>query len=237
MPAYQTNRMRFNSTRYKRKATSAPYPRKKARVVSQRPVPGAFARMTVGIPRPQEVKVQEINVNHTGVSGGWQFIGSTGYGLMGSIVQGTDFGNRIGRDIRVVGIVYRLSCISASGTAGSYDPLPYTVDMLWDSQSNGQIPNIANIYQTTVRTALTNPEFEDRYTFIKRCEVRDPQQRTTTLSGMIKTNRLVSYVGSGATPDPLGVLSVLKNNFLITCSSADSTPTFVGTIRVLYVDA
>lgn len=208
-----------------------PYPSKLRTI---RSVPGARPTMSVGLPRPQEVKYCDINSTDgtldpskwtqpsTG-GGNWHLLSTNS---VGAITQGGGNSQRLGREIRVVGIVYRMNVFTAT-SAG-----PSTIDFVWDSQCNNLPPgNVDIIYNNVSRTALSNPLHEERFTFLKRLETRDPQNQNVTLSGMIKCNKQITYSGNTGFTN-----SVVTNNLVVTCS-AQTIPTITGSYRILYVDA
>lgn len=210
----------------KRMPYGMPYPSKLRTV---RAVPGARPTMSIGLPRPQEVKYFDVNSTDGGdkwvqpITGNWHMLSTN---TVGGIFQGSGNTDRIGREIRVVGIVYRLNVFTAT-SAG-----PSTIDFVWDSQANNAAPgNVNIIYNNVSRTALSNPLHEERFTFLKRLESRDPQNQNVTLSGMIKCNKQVTYSASTGLTN-----SVVTNNLVVTCS-AQTTPTISGAFRILYVDA
>jgi len=199
------------------------------------------------MPPPQEVKTYDTPIVGTTAGAGFVEILTqvspplAAQSPISGIVVGAGSNQRVGRQIRVVGIVLRgvIASLSAVATEG----LPYTMDIIWDSQSNGALPTLASIYDFRGTAGgnidnLPNPNFAKRFTFAKRIETTGragiPTAKTI-VNCSIKTNRLVNFDNSaGVTQD------VEKNNLLLTFASTATLAvpaTFTGVIRFLYVDA
>lgn len=209
----------------KRMPYGMPYPSKLRTI---RAVPGARPTMSVGLPRPQEVKYFDVDSTEATrwtqpTNGNWHLLSTN---TVGGITQGGGNSQRLGREIRVVGLVYRLNVFTALA------PGPSTIDLVWDSQANNLPPGSVDIiYNNVSRTSLSNPLHEERFTFLKRLESRDPQNQNVTFTGIVRCNKQITYSGNtGATS------SVVTNNLVVTCS-ASNQPTITGSIRILYVDA
>lgn len=196
------------------------------------------------MPPPLEVKTYDIACNGTALSAsGFSHIlttvpaGGTQQSPIAGIQTGPNSNARIGRQIRVVGIVLR-GLINSSNQVTT-EGEPYTMDVIWDSQSNGVLAPTNVIYDVAGGPGavinLPNANYAKRFTFIKRLEVTGRAGIPTAVSIVnctIKTNRLVNFDAStGNTSD------VEKNNLLLTFASVDPTATFTGVVRFLYVDA
>lgn len=233
MPAYQTNRMRFNSTRYKRKASPySPYS-KRARlgraIIKQGGVAGGVQRMTAGLPSPQEIKNFDSTISICSDTDGNKFQISPS-DLVAGIIQGTGDNERVGRTIRVVGVVLRVSVFNASpeGIPGQ----PYIIDMLWDSQCNGAEPAVTDVYTSVLTDALPNTDFSKRFQFFKRfSNPASYSSDRTIINASLKCNRLVEFKASN------GALADLTSTNLLVYAVCPVGICCEGTLRVLYVDA
>lgn len=230
---YQTNRMRFNSTRYKRKRSSAGYPYKRPNkgraIVSQGGVGGGVQRMTAGLPPPPEIKTSDTIVTATTTgTGDWTVVSPST--IFPAITQGAAPNQRIGRKIRVVGIVLRLDVVSLAVTT----PDPFTMDLLWDKQPNGAQALVTNIYTGASSEQLPNSNFTERFTFIKRFK-SDPSRTSPSeqIDYSTKCNKVVSFdTNTGLIGD------VEQNNLILTlCSTTLNNQAVQGILRILYVDA
>lgn len=230
--------------------SSKPYAR-----ISNGGVGGAAQSMVPRpMPPPAEVKTFDIDVKNTIPASpnnkGFFFCDTTnisiGVSFLGGIAPGTGAFNRIGRQIRVVGLVFRgVQTVpytfnqTAPGT--SADPTPAVIDFIWDKAPNGTAPLTSQIYaeanSTILKsfTNLPNPDFVKRFSFIKRIQT---SRNAGTLSARqlidatIKTNKLVSYDNALAAGT-----SVEQNALYISYGTDVAGSTLVGTLRVLYVDA
>lgn len=231
--AYSRKRTSYRRKPYARKATRAKAPR--AHFVSGG-VGGAAAYMAPGMQLPQEVKYKDTAIaNVPNQTGDWTIV--CGNALFG-IVQGSGNNQRIGRSIRVVGMVLRAAIVTNGAAAGAApSPQPYTMDFIWDRQCNGDLATVTQIYTGATRFQLPNPLYESRFKFIKRVE-RDAtlQQAWTTANVNIKCNKVVEFDASSGAAGAITDLS--GTNLLITMSSADIAPVITGmVVRILYVDA
>lgn len=196
------------------------------------------------MPPAQEVKTYDVAVNGTAQSSsGFAHILTTvtspavPQSPISGIRVGASFNARIGRQIRVVGIVVR-GLINSSNQVTT-EGEPYTMDVIWDSQANGVLAPTNVLYDVAGGPGavinLPNANYAKRFTFIKRLEVTGRAGIPTAVSIVnctIKTNRLVCFDSdTGLTND------VEKNNLLLTFASVDPTATFTGVVRFLYVDA
>lgn len=201
---------------------------------------GAVQRMSAGFQQPQEIKSHDIAITTSaGVSpyapgtGNWNLMSTNS---IQSIIQGTAGDERIGRNIRVVGIVMRMTInTSPILTESPIEGQPWTIDCIWDKQPNGATPAITTIYSNGDRNGLPNPNFQKRFSFFKRLSLSGTQGVPTGLQivdRMIKCNKLISYDASDGT-----ISNIETNNLLITMCTVDPAPSVSGYVRILYVDA
>lgn len=184
-----------------------------------------------------ECKFFDTTLNTVGVVQNWTQI-DTG-NLLSGIIQGTGPSERVGRKIKVVGIVVRLGFVVAPGA--------WCFDLVRDKQCNGVAATAAQIYVSPNRYGtLPNPFEETRFQFLKRMENFNPAQSginpaingTTEccVSFAKKVSMMVEYNGTTGT-----VGDLTSDNVQLYCNSTGSvtpiTPVTTGTIRVLYTDA
>jgi len=206
------------------------YPAKPSLSSTQGGVAGGRARMRAGhLAPPPEVKFFDLPIGATSLSN-WTIVNSDS---LFSIVQGAAPNERIGRKIRVKGIVFRLMINQAIGATGQEQPSPWTMDVLWDGQANGALPNLSEIYVNAAGLALPNPLFDERFTFIKRLSNNDPSAVLNIINGSIKCDKVITYdKNSGSITD------LSSNNLIMTfCTPGDAASALTGNVRVLYVDA
>jgi len=202
-------------------------------------VNGGHAVMVPNIlPPVQEVKYKDFVTTTspgTPIGNSFTFVNST---LLAGIQQGTGPSDRIGRNIRVVGVVVRalMNTEVTVGTGGIYAPC--TLDLVWDNQFNGVNPNVTDIYLTgpgniVYAHSLPNPLFDNRFKFAKRLQIKQPQGSLNLIDFSYTCNKLVEYKAS------TGVVTDLsKCNLLLTaCSPGDTTSAIEYSMRILYVDA
>jgi hypothetical protein len=180
--------------------------------------------MIRGVPFPHEVKYRDIDLVQPAVGSGgtWSYLVDN---ALAPIKQGTGSGNRIGRSIRVVGVVYRMMLLSYGSQ------FPYTMDVIWDASPKSTIPQITEIYTSSALWALPNPNFGHRFQFAKRLANQDPNSERNLLSGMLECNKVVTYTGN------TGSIADVENNSLLVTFAALNEPVVGGTLRVLFVDA
>lgn len=227
-----------NYTPYKKKRSSKPYAR-----ISNGGVGGAAHEM---VPRPmppaQEVKTFNIDVNGVSPSGGgfttmYSSATAINAAFLGGIIPGAGPTERIGRQIRVVGLVLR-GFIVCPNAIYPNEGVPYTIDMLWDKQPNGFIATPLTIYDQSPSASiinLPNANFTKRFSFVKRIQMSGRAGIPTArqlIDATIRTNKLVSYDNAAANAS-----SVEQNSFLISWCSDVVASTFSGVLRVMYVDA
>ena len=185
------------------------------------------------LPPVQEVKYrdQASGVPVATASSGFTIINGS---ILPAIVPGSGASNRIGRNIRVVGVVVRALINSeiTVGTGALYSPV--TMDLLWDNQCNGAVATVAQIYTTPINgTTLPNPLNDSRFKFVKRTQIKQPQCPNNIIDFTYNCNKVIEYSG-----DANDILSLSKCNLYLTLSTpADASATIDYTMRVLYVDA
>lgn len=198
--------------------------------IAQGGVGGAQLKMGAGFQQPQEVKSYYSVINAAPATGNWSVISPDS--VIGGIASGPGGNQRIGRSIRVLGFSLRLSANTSALSPTEAPGQPYTIDIIKDKRPNGAQATINQIYSTVDRTSFPNPNFNDRFIFMKRIEIAGQNTGTSTVNYTHKMNTLVDYEGSAGT-----IADVETNNFLVTSSGQDSTPNFQGFICIMYVDA
>lgn len=175
-------------------------------------------------PYAPELKYADIQITAS-ASTQWQTLSSLS---LPSIIQGTGPSQRIGRKIRMKGIVFR-----GSSLLGTNDqPPPYTLDFVMDKQPNGTVPVIAVIYKAGNAISLPNPDNDERFKWLKRFSKDDPNSGYNLINVAIKCNELITFDGTTGT-----AVDMATNNLLVNyCCPFDPTPTMIGTLRILYID-
>ena len=194
-------------------------------------------RVPAGAPIAPEVKYVEGGFTSptAGTAGQWVTLNNR---LSANIQQGPGNGQRIGKNIRVVGIVYRMAVFYVSDGVTQ----PYTVDFIWDKKPTANTASISEIYDTAAAggtnqaIALPNPNQETRFTWQKRIEKAASNSENSLVSGSFKCNKFVSY------SDNSGNLGGQEQNDLIVVFGhapleANERAVIAGRIRLLYVDA
>ena len=155
---------------------------------------------------------------------------------LAGILQGTGPSERVGRKIKVCGIIIRGTCTLPQAS-------PWTVDVVVDKQCNGVAATAAQVYANPLDfTSFPNPFEETRFRFLKRFQSFNPAQATPVPGGApveqaislaIKTNFTVEYNAStGAVTD------LTSDNLMIfNCSPQPMTNLNRCLIRILYTDA
>jgi len=173
-------------------------------------------------------------VTPTTAPGVWQNIGDAA--MLSGIVQGTGPSERVGRKIKVIGIIVRLAY--TCNLVG-----PVTFDLVRDKQCNGATATAAQIYTDPAHWGtLPNPFEETRFQFLKRKENLNlaygaPAVTSTGISFQQKCNMVVEYnATTGAVSD------LTSDNLLLFCVVGDAsigvmTPNGKGFVRILYTDA
>ena len=194
-------------------------------------------RVPAGVPIPPEVKYVEGGFNSPGLGTAGQWV-TMNNRLTANIRQGAGNGQRIGKNIRVVGVVYRMAVYYARTAVGQ----PFTIDFIWDKKPTATTATISEIYDTAAAggtnqaIALPNPNQETRFTWQKRIEVPAGNGENYMVSGQFKCNKFISYSGD------TGALAEQEANDLIVnigMAPLEATERAVvtGRIRLLYVDA
>jgi len=166
---------------------------------------------------------------------GWTDISTLGGNTtpFSAIVQGTGPSERIGRKIRVIGIVVRLIAI-ANGA-------PLAFDLVIDKQCNGAVTTAAQVYLTPGDPAsFPNPFEETRFQFLKRVENKNYALALNgagefTVSYTVKCNKTVEYSQNVATVNSL----TSDNLTMFACATSNAVLQKIqsGQLRILYVDA
>jgi len=166
-------------------------------------------------------------------------IGTAGFSIVNgiilpNIVPGSGPSNRIGRNIRVVGVVVRalINTEVTVGTGGIYSPS--TLDLVWDNQCNGVAATVTQIYSSpNFGVSLPNPLYDARFKFAKRVQITKPNGTLNLVDYSYTCNKVVEY-----NADLPAVASLSKCNlYLIMSAPGDATSTIEYSMRVLYVDA
>jgi len=213
----------------KRLASAAPH-------LTDGTIPGTISRMAFGVQLPQELKCYDTlvgdNVNY---SGRWHLVSRRPC----LVPQGTGFDQRVGRSIRVLGIVFRGACYLRHGPPNTTAPAPYALDFVWDNRNAGNpLPLGSYVYSSGVGVgdqpyALPSMINTPRFTWIKRVERDACRHANTTIDVSISCNRVITYLDNGdPTTDLLMYFSESINldDFYV----ADFIQ---GKVRILYVDA
>lgn len=209
-------------------------PKKRARLTKTPSVSiaqGGVAGANAYVPRslyaaPPELKYLDINIStSTGTS--WQILSTL---ALASIIQGTGSQQRIGRKIRVKGVVFR--AISTLGVASNNAQNPFTIDFIWDKQCNGATPTIGTIYQNGAAQNLPNPDNDERFVWQKRISRDDPNSNFQIVNTSFKCNKLITYDGSTGNMSDL-----TSTNLLVTyVCPFDADPTLTAVMRILFID-
>lgn len=202
-------------------------------------VNGAHAVMRPApMPPPSEIKYYDWTGTVVPATSGWYNINSvlvnppalTVKGIQ-NIRVGAGPSDRIGRNIRIVGIVMRGIANTDVGLGTIYSP--YTIDALWDNQCNGALATVAEIYTTPSGLSPANPLTDKRFQFIKRVNALDRSHATTMFDYSVKCNKVIEYKS-----DTGDVKDLSSNNLIFTmCAPSDAAPQLDFYCRVLYVDA
>ena len=159
--------------------------------------------------------------------------------ILSGIVQGTGPSERVGRKIKVVGLVIRLAFTTSASTL-------WCVDVVRDKQCNGAAATAAQIYTVaTDFSTLPNPFEETRFAFVKRFQQQNfvnlEQIAGATAQQMVskalKLNFQAEYNAStGAVTD---LTSDNLQIFMCVCAPDTSAniPNVKSFCRVLYTDA
>jgi len=195
--------------------------------ITQGGVPGANAYVPRSLyAAPPELKYFDINLS-TGTGTSWQILSNQS---LCSIVQGTGASQRIGRKIRVKGVVFRGTSTLGVSTNNAWNP--YTIDFIWDKQCNGASPVIGSIYVNGAAQNLPNPENDERFVWQKRYRKNDPNSNFQLIDTSFKCNKLITYDGSTGS-----LTDLTSTNLLVTyVCPFDADPTLVAVMRILFID-
>jgi len=224
-PGLKRKRLTLAEKKTKAFAMSLKKPRA---TISQAGVGGAKAQMSAGLQLPQEVKSVDTAISVAPATGDWSYASSA---ALANIRQGVLDNQRIGRKIRLVGILVRAT-VNTEGVAQGEGGQPYTVDLIQDTQCNGNVPGLTTVYQAAGRNNLPNSNFQQRFRWLARREVQGQQTSASTVNITYKCNILVSFDADNGL-----VSDIEKNNILLSWCSVDPTPNMTGIIRFMYVDA
>ncbi len=199
-------------------------------------------RVAAGIPLAPEVKYTEggFTTPGAGTAGAWTTMNNL---LVSNITQGTSSNNRLGKNIRVIGVLYRMAIkYGPSSVTAPSDPRPYTVDFIWDKKPTATSATIQEIYDSAAAggavdgTILPNPLQETRFTWQKRVERPAPNSDYSLVAGSFKCNKFVSYSANTG-----GLSDIEQNNMIVNfghCAlDATNRAAVSGRIRLLFVDA
>ena len=156
--------------------------------------------------------------------------------ILSGIVQGTGPSERVGRKIKVVGLVIRLAFTTSASTL-------WCVDVVRDKQCNGAAATAAQIYTLPFEfTSLPSPFEETRFQFIKRFQQQNfvnvgaGGANGQMVSKALKCNFTAEYnANTGAVTD------LTSDNLQVYMNTLNTTAAAIGNvrsvIRVLYTDA
>lgn len=200
-------------------------PRKPRFQLSQGGVLGGSVKMS---PPNKEVKFYDSVLVALPATSNWVILNDA---ILFGITQGAGQSQRIGRKIRVHGIVIRADVNTDTGVVGS--PSPFQFNLVWDNQCNGATTTIGEIYAGTVGRSLPNPLFDSRFQFQAKIAVNQPQSAVNIIERSIQCDKTITYDAS------TGTIGDLTTSNLVTTftSPNDAAPSISGIIRVLYTDA
>ena len=226
----------LNPKRKRRYSRKPSYARKTPRAsLTEGGVNGGHALMVPNILPP----VQEVKFNNVS-SGGSVTTPNAGFNIISgtsllTILEGSGASNRIGRNIRVVGVVVR-ALINTEVTVGGNVSSPSTLDLVWDNQCNGAVATVAEIYSNpTSGVSLPNPLFDKRFKFAKRVQIRNPQSPLNVVDFSYNCNKVIEYKSSTAGGSIVDLTST--NLYLIMSTPGDASAQIDYQMRILYVDA
>jgi hypothetical protein len=111
--------------------------------------------------------------------------------LLNSVAAGTDDTNRIGRH-------FRMRRIRINGyTVASQSPAGATLSrimLVYDKQSNGALPTIAQILEASTSVSNLNTDYLDRFVILKdwrQAEAKFDQTATTSVSGSPQNHEFI----------------------------------------------
>lgn len=209
---------------------AAGYRRKSRAKISRAGVGGATQTVSASAVPKLEVKTHDVAISTTTGVSDWQIISSN---LVHTVTQGTGSSQRIGRKIKALGVVLRMDVTAINA---QLFVLPYTIDLIWDTQPNGAVPSVLSIYGLgggATRAALPNPNFNDRFIFLKRIEQTGFNQSsiTTCINRTVNMSKEAYFDGTtGAIGD------IEKGNLLVCACSVDPSVTYDGILRLMFHD-
>ena len=203
-------------------------PRKPRFNLSQGGVLGGSVKMS---PPTKEVKYYDSTLLALPASANWTIVNDA---ILFGITQGAGQSQRIGRKIRVHGIILRADVNTDTGSVGN--PSPFQFNLVWDNQCNGGTTTIGEIYAGITGRSLPNPLFDSRFQFQAKMACNNPQGANNIIERSIQCDKTITYDSSTA---PFGNINDLTTSNLITTFTApnDAAPSISGVIRVLYTDA
>jgi hypothetical protein len=196
-----------------------------------------IVRVPKAMPTPTEVKWFEAGFNAppAGTAGAWTLLNNN---IVPSVVQGITSNTRVGKNIRIVGCVYRMSVNYQDAVLNSGTGVPYTVDFVWDKKPLNSSASIQEIYDSAgaggsvLGNILPNANQETRFSWQKRIE-RAPQDVISSVNGSFKCNKFVSYSGNDGT-----ISTVEQNNLLVVFGHSAIEQTnranLLGRIRIVF---
>ncbi len=186
------------------------------------------------LPPSQEVKFKDrVTIGTVPANSGFTIIDGS---VLPSILLGPGANDRIGRNIRVVGVVVRalVNTDVVTGSGALY--APSTMDLVWDNQCNGVAALVSDMYSNpTQGHSLPNPIFDNRFKFAKRSQIKQPQGTLNLVDFSYTCNKLIEYKVN-VVPGTVADLTS-TNLYLVLSTPGDATSVVEFSIRVLYVDA
>jgi len=204
--------------------------------MSQGGVPGGgVVKLIKQIPSV-EVKFSDLPLTVGTFPFGWTDISTQAGNIspFSLITFGTSPLERIGRKIRVIGIIVRAVCESAGA--------PMSFDLVVDKQCNGVTATAAQVYTTPADpSSFPNPYEETRFRYLKRIENKNNALAVNAVgqylvSFQVKTNLMVEFNNGGGQT----VANLTSDNLILfacSCTTGALQKIVSGQIRVLYVDA
>lgn len=164
--------------------------------------------------------------------------------LINGVATGTDFTQRIGRKINCTSVQLRAFFQVTSTTASETDMTPVRVMLVYDSQTNGVIPTIADILNEASATSFMNLNNRERFrvlydkmTTIPAFNVTAATQNSTnvpTLNVYKKCWIPVIFEGTAATIGSIASGAI----YLVTLSNgATNNVVLDASMRVRFEDA
>jgi len=167
-----------------------------------------------------EVKMIGINQSMTNVQGG---VGDVLY--ISGIVQGTNYSERLGHQVRPV---YMELNLTVSGlTASSVEPI--SVYLIKDKQSDGTVPDLSGasnsvFFGNTPISGVRNPLTRDRFTVLRQWDFTAVMINSGNMCNLMKwripLTGVTEYIGTSAAQT-----SSQKNQYYLMCSSSETANT------------